>query len=424
MSLFVDKATVRVTSGRGGDGCVGFRQEKYVQHGGPWGGDGGKGGDVVFEATHDLQTLLDFQLRRHYEADDGQPGGQKNRSGRMGGDRVVRVPCGTVIRDAESGRVMVDLADPGDRWVAAQGGRGGRGNAAFATPVHRAPTHSEPGGPAITRELILELKLLADVGLVGLPNAGKSTLISAVSAARPKIADYPFTTLQPQLGVVRFEDGGTMILADIPGLIEGAHEGAGLGHAFLRHVERTRLLIHVLDLSGGMEGRDPLADWHTIEHELEAYSPELAARPRVAFLNKCDLPEARDQEARVREALEAKGLVVVAGSAATRQGLQPLLDHLRKTLPTLPEPTRFLPEELPEKPVEAPFTIQKTREGYEVTGPTAERLLTNFDPENPETIHRFERGLKGSGIYDALRDLGVKDGDTVQVADLAFTWVD
>ncbi|MBM3267764.1 MAG: GTPase ObgE [Candidatus Sericytochromatia bacterium] len=424
--MFIDRATIKVTSGAGGDGAVAFRHEKYVAHGGPSGGDGGHGGSVVLVATEDLQTLLDFQYKREFAAQPGKSGGTTNKTGKSGEDLQVRVPCGTVVYDAESGELLADLVDPGETFVAAKGGRGGRGNASFATPTNRAPTTAERGGPAEARALRLELKLLADVGLVGLPNAGKSTLISAVSAARPKIADYPFTTLEPHLGVVRFGEGEHIVLADVPGLIEGAHKGAGLGHEFLRHLERTRVLVHVVDLSGGLEGRDPLEDWRTIERELAQYSPELAGRPRLAAFNKIDLPEAQAHLDRVGAELATQGIPAFPVSAATRQGLDPLLNHLRRLVAETPAPPRFEPAPAAQKPREAgpPFAITRHNDTFVVTGPAVDPLVAGHRLDSVEAAARLERNLTRLGVYEALRSRGVKDGDTVRIGDMEFTYVE
>ncbi len=423
--MFIDRAQIKVTSGAGGDGAVAFRREKYVAHGGPSGGDGGTGGSVILIATEDLQTLLDFQYRREYAAEAGKAGGTKNMSGKSGEDLQVRVPCGTVIYDAETGDLLADLVNPGETFMAAKGGRGGRGNASFATPTNRAPTTAEHGSPNESRALRLELKLLADVGLVGLPNAGKSTLISAVSSARPKIADYPFTTLEPHLGVVRFGEAEHIVLADVPGLIEGAHKGAGLGHEFLRHLERTKVLVHLVDLSGGLEGRDPLQDWQTIEAELANYSPELAVRPRVAALNKVDIPEAQANLERVKEALEPKGVPVFVISAATREGLEPLLNFLRRMVAETPAPERFEPTPVTPKPKEGPpFTIRRQDSTYIVTGQAVEQAAGNLRLDSVEAASRLERNLSRLGVYDALRAMGVKDGDTVRIGEMEFTYVE
>lgn len=320
--MFIDKARIHVKGGDGGNGVVAFRREKFVPKGGPDGGDGGKGGDVTFVADPGLSTLLDFRYRQHLRAGRGRHGEGNNRHGRDGEDVLVPVPVGTVLRDGETRQLIADLTEPGQRAVAARGGRGGRGNAHFATATHRAPRRAEPGEPGEERWVELELRLIADVGLVGVPNAGKSTLLGRTSAARPKIADYPFTTTQPALGVVRAPDGRTFVLAEIPGLIEGAHLGAGLGHDFLRHISRTRVLIHVLDLA---TDRDPLADFTAVSEELRLYDPALLARPTLVALNKIDLPEARARVGPVSVPLQARGLDVYPVSAVTGEGLGDLL---------------------------------------------------------------------------------------------------
>ncbi len=329
---FIDEARIVVQAGRGGDGCVSFRREKYVPRGGPDGGDGGKGGDVVLEATERKQTLLDFRYRRLYRAQRGRHGQGKGKHGRGGRDLVLYVPVGTLVKDAESGKVLADLNVPGMRWVAARGGRGGRGNARFVTSTRQAPRYAEEGREGETRELLLELKLLADVGLVGLPNAGKSTLISAVSAARPKIADYPFTTLVPNLGVVQYGDAEPFVMADIPGLIEGAHQGAGLGIRFLRHIERTKVLVHLVDAASALKEDDPLIPYRTIEKELDRYSEKLRSKARLVALNKMDLVPDPDERKRLVDAYSETGHPVVAISAVTREGLDELLAALVRML--------------------------------------------------------------------------------------------
>lgn len=421
--MFIDRANIKVKSGDGGDGAVQFHREKFVAFGGPSGGDGGNGGSVFLEATHDLSTLLDFRFKKEFEAEPGAAGMSKNRHGRGAKDVVIRVPVGTVVYDADSGAVLADLSHAGERYLAAPGGKGGRGNARFATATNRAPTTAERGEPGRQRNLRLELKLLADVGLVGFPNAGKSTLISVISAAKPKIADYPFTTLEPQLGVVRLGED-SIVVADIPGLIEGAHAGAGLGHEFLRHVERTRLLLHVLDLSGGAEERDPLQDWTVINSELKAYSPELASRPMIAVLNKLDLPKAQENLDRVKVELENQGFAVFPISAATREGITELLNYVHHQIAKLPPPPTFIPEVAETtKPVKA-FELNRQDRVWVVTGDRIERMVENLDPDNPESLYRLERTLSKLGVYDALTARGVKDGDTVRVGPMEFTYVE
>ncbi len=422
--MFIDRATIKVKSGAGGPGAVTFRREKYVPYGGPSGGDGGNGGSVILEATEDLQTLLDFRYKKEFVAEPGGNGMSKNMYGKNSPNLTIRVPVGTVVYDADSNALLADLSHAGETFVAAPGGKGGRGNAHFATPTNRAPQYAEPGTPGVELNLRLELKLLADVGLVGLPNAGKSTLISVISAAKPKIADYPFTTLQPQLGVVQYGDGEHVVVADIPGLIEGAHTGAGLGHEFLRHVERTRLLLHVLDASGGPEERDPLEDWDTINNELAKYSPELAKRPMAAVLNKLDLPTAQENQERLTKALEERGYPVFTLSAATREGLPPLLNYIRHRVRELPPPTTFLPTPQAAAPEAVkPFVITKQNGVYVVQGEQVERLLALTNVDNPEMLLKLQRSLTRMGLNDALIAHGIQDGDVVRIGDMEFDFV-
>ncbi len=423
--MFIDRAKILVRSGKGGDGVVMWRREKYVPAGGPAGGDGGNGGSVWLVATDDLNTLLDFRYNHRFIAEEGERGRPKNQHGKTAPDVEVRVPVGTVVFDAQTNEVLADLTEPGQRWLAAKGGRGGRGNQHFATPTRKAPDFAEPGTPGEEREVALELKLLADVGLVGLPNAGKSTLITAVSAARPKIADYPFTTLEPHLGVIRYGPGETLVMADIPGLVEGAAEGVGLGHSFLKHVERCRLLLHLLDLSGGLEGRDPLADYETIERELARYSPELAARPRVVILNKIDLPDARENRPRVEEALKAKGLPIYAISAATREGLEPFLGALRQHVAAAPPPVMFLPEVVA-RPDEGPkdATIERDGKVWRVKHDRLERQVSMLNLETAAAVVKFHKLLDEHRVVERLREMGVEDGDTIAIGDYEFDFVE
>ncbi|HBN07857.1 MAG TPA: GTPase ObgE [Cyanobacteria bacterium UBA8530] len=422
--MFIDKATIKVKSGSGGDGAVQFRREKYVPAGGPSGGDGGDGGHVILVATEDLSTLLDFRYRKEFNAENGGRGQPKDMHGKRGADILVRVPVGTVIFDADNGDVLADLSQGGETFVVAKGGKGGRGNARFASSTNQAPTYAEPGEPGSTRALNLELKLLADVGLVGLPNAGKSTLISVISAAKPKIADYPFTTIQPQLGVVQFDSGDQLVVADIPGLIEGAHTGAGLGIEFLRHVERTRILLHLVDLSGGPEGRDPVEDWKTINNELASYSESLASRPQIAVLNKIDLPEGQENLEKMKHFLEKEGYPVFTISAVTHQGLTPLLQYLQKRVSELPPPARYIPAG--PRPAESikPFEISKDNEVYVVSGAQIERMVDITDFENPESLFRFQRTLGRIGLNDSLRALGIQNGDTVRIGAIEFNFIE
>ncbi|HQD42196.1 MAG TPA: GTPase ObgE, partial [Bacillota bacterium] len=332
--MFVDMVKIHTAAGNGGHGAVSFRREKYIPAGGPDGGDGGRGGDIVFEADPGMKTLMDFRYKKRYRAENGQNGAGFNKTGKNGEDLVLKVPVGTVIKDFDTGIVIADLTTAGQRVVAARGGKGGKGNARFASAVRQAPTFAESGYDGEERWLVLELKLIADVGLIGFPNVGKSTILSVVTGAKPKIANYPFTTLTPNLGVVALDGDRTFVLADIPGLIEGAHRGVGLGHDFLRHIERTRLLIHVLDVSGS-EGRDPLEDFRQVNRELERYSSKLAERPQIVAANKMDLPGAAENLARVREELEKEGYEVFEVSAATNRGLDGLMNRAADLIDTM-----------------------------------------------------------------------------------------
>lgn len=429
---FIDQARISVKAGNGGDGVVRFRREKYVPAGGPAGGDGGKGGDVVFEVDSGLSTLIDFRYKRKYRAEDGEPGGSSNKHGKDGMDLVIRVPAGTLVKDAKTGDVLVDLVAPGQRAIIARGGRGGRGNTHFKSPTRQAPGFAEKGQPGEERDVVLELKLIADVGLVGYPNVGKSTFISVVSAARPKIADYPFTTLVPNLGVVSMGDGNSFVIADIPGLIEGAHAGVGLGHEFLRHVERTQVLIHMLDISG-VEGRDPREDYQKINLELEKYSPELAKRPQIVVANKMDLPDAQRNLEAFRERYPE--LEVLPISAATGQGIDTVLQavwQLVKEIRTKQQ-EEMESQEIPavltvETPkVEAKlsdFKVKRDNEVYVLEGAGLERLMQRIDFANEESVKWFLRVLDDIGAVEALRQAGIKNNDTVRVGEYEFEFVE
>lgn len=422
--MFFDKARIFVKGGDGGNGCVAMRREKYVPEGGPWGGDGGRGGDIVFQADEGLRTLVDFRYKRHYKAERGKHGEGKNRYGPSADDLVVRLPVGTVIRDDDTGELIADLVQNGQRVVVARGGRGGRGNAHFATPNNKAPKLAEKGEPGEERWLSLELKLLADVGLVGFPNAGKSTLISQVSAAKPKIADYPFTTITPNLGVVRVDDGRSFVVADIPGLIEGAHLGAGLGHEFLRHVERTRLLIHVLDTAGS-EGRDPVEDFKVTNRELILYNPAIGSRPQVIVANKMDLPEAAKNLTRLKAAY-GNDYDIFPISAATGSGLDSLIYKVAALLEDLPGTTPPA-EETAEHVVhraEPRFNISRADGIFQVGGKEIKRHVAMTDLENDEAVERLQWIFKRMGIDDALKEAGIKEGDTVKIGDFEFEYVE
>ena len=424
MSMFVDQARIRIEAGNGGDGAVSFHREKYVAAGGPDGGDGGKGGDVVFVADDHFTSLISFRYKRKYVAENGQNGAAKRCTGKSAPDLVIKVPRGTVIREAESGRVMADIS--GDEPVIlAKGGRGGKGNQHFATSTRQVPRFAKPGFDGEKFDVILELKLLADVGLVGFPNVGKSTLISVVSAAKPKIANYHFTTLEPVLGVVRLDDERSFVMADIPGLIEGAAEGAGLGHAFLRHVERCRLIVHVIDVSGS-EARDPIEDFEMINKELRNFSEELSECPQIVAANKADLADEAQIE-RLHSYIADKGLPFFVISAAAAQGTKPLLDEIAATLATLPPVKRFEPEAVPEKAPEEQkkFTVEIDSDGvYQVDAPFMEPIMRTINPDDWSSLQYFERVLRSSGIIDKLEAMGAKEGVTVSINGFEFDYVD
>ncbi len=420
MSLFVDTVQIRVKAGNGGNGCVNFHREMFVMNGGPDGGDGGRGGDVIFEVAKNMHTLLDFRYHTKFHAGNGEDGRHNNQSGARGADAVISVPPGTVVY-GQDGRVLLDMGAQGRRLLL-RGGRGGFGNQHFATPTRQTPAFAKPGMQTEEVVLRLELKTIADVGLVGFPNVGKSTLLSVVTAAKPKIADYHFTTLLPNLGVVRIHEDG-FVLADIPGLIEGASAGAGLGHAFLRHVERTRLLVHVLDISG-CEGRDPLSDYDIINEELRLYG-ELQNRPQIIAANKTDLPDAEENLARLR--VKLPGTPIYPISAATSQGLSQLMNAVYEKLQTLPPASTFLEEDLQddEEAQGPPFEIDREDDGaFLVRGPSVAHLIQSVNFGNEDSLQWFQRTLRRMGVIDALRAAGAKEGDTVRIADVAFDFID
>ena len=427
--MFYDYAKVNVKAGDGGNGIVAFRREKYVPKGGPAGGDGGKGGSVILRADEGLRTLVDFRYQTHYKGKRGEHGSGAKQHGRSAEDIVLRVPVGTVVRDADTKKLLGDLREHGQEIVVAQGGRGGRGNARFVSSTHRAPAFAENGEKGEERWITLELKLLADVGLVGFPNVGKSTIISRVSAAKPKIANYHFTTLEPNLGMVRVDAGRSFVIADVPGLVEGAAEGAGLGHRFLRHVERTRVLVHVVDLSGS-EGRDPLEDLAVIRGELERYAPHLNEKPMVIVANKADLMSEADRDAAIARLAEAyPGVKIFAMSAATDPDLNALIYHLADVLDAI-GPVEYNEEdfdEVEDVPVkeEAPFRVQKIGpDAYEVVGPEIEGLVGRTQFDRDEAVERFMKILDNMGIEKALRAAGIQDGDTVVVGPMAFDYLE
>lgn len=420
--MFVDEVEIYVRSGKGGDGMVHMHREKYVNRGGPDGGDGGKGGDVYLEVSPVMNTLSSFQHRSRYIAEDGKKGGPNNMSGRSGEDLVIKVPPGTLAYNAATGALLGDLVEAGQRLMVAKGGRGGRGNQHFATASRQTPRYGEKGEPAQELNIRLELKLIADIGIVGMPNAGKSSLLAAVTNARPKIADYPFTTLEPNLGVAELDEDTNLVLADIPGLIEGAHQGVGLGYAFLRHIQRTRVLIHMVD---GL-AEDPLADFTQINSELALFDPALADKPMVVAYNKVDMPEANERWHKVQRALAEHGYEVIAVSALTRENLKPLLWKAHELLLTAPEP-----EVIAEMPVYRPetdpqaFTIQRTDDGgWRVRGEAIERAAAMTYWEYEENVRRFQRVIQALGIDAALRKAGVQEGDTVYIGDYELEWQD
>lgn len=419
--MFLDQISIRIAAGKGGDGSASFRREKYVPRGGPDGGDGGRGGHVIFRAEEGMSTLYHLRYQRVIRAGNGAPGEASNRTGKSGEDVVVTVPVGTLVKRHDTGAIIADLSTANEDVIIARGGRGGRGNPHFAGPTHQAPRFSEKGEPGEEFELDLELKLIADVGLVGLPNAGKSTLLSVISAAKPKIADYPFTTITPNLGVVSIDDH-SFVVADIPGLIEGAHRGAGLGHEFLRHIERTRLLIHLVDL-GGWEEQDPLTAFEQINKELMSYRVNLSERPQLVAANKMDIPEAQERWESFRQTLLERGYEVFPISAATGGGIPELLRRTVKRLAEIPkpEPVLFLHEE--ELPPTFGFEVKKVgADEYLVEGDWLMRRIRRFNLDQEETQRRLAKLFRLWGVDDALIEAGIKEGDTVYVGEYEFVF--
>ncbi|SCH30663.1 Spo0B-associated GTP-binding protein [uncultured Clostridium sp.] len=427
--MFADRAKILIRSGKGGDGHVSFRRELYVPNGGPDGGDGGRGGDVIFEVDEGLNTLYEYRHKRKFKAQDGEEGGKRRCHGKDGSDIILKVPEGTIIREAESGKVIADMSGENRRQVILQGGRGGAGNMHFATSTMQVPKYAQPGVPAQELEVLLELKVIADVGLVGFPNVGKSTFLSRVTNAQPKIANYHFTTLNPNLGVVDLQGAPGFVIADIPGLIEGASEGVGLGHEFLRHIERTRVLIHIVD-AASTEGRDPVADIYAINKELEAYNEEIAARPQVIAANKIDaLGDDEEPVQRLKDEFEPKGIRVFPISAVAGKGLKELLYYVRELLDQAPQEAivfeqEFFPgEELVYENL--PYTVAKSEEEegvFIVEGPRIEKMLgyTNLDSEKGFAF--FQNFLKNTGILKELEQAGIQEGDTVRMYGLAFEY--
>ena len=423
--MFVDRVKIHIKAGNGGNGCVSFHRAKYLTNGGPDGGDGGKGGNVIFIADEGINTLMDFRYKKLFKAENGEDGGKRNCTGANGKDIVIKVPVGTIIKEAESGKIMADMITPFEERIIVKGGKGGKGNQHFATPTRQAPRYAERGRTAKEYDVILELKLIADVGLIGFPNVGKSTILSMVTNANPKIANYHFTTLSPNLGVVRSKWGSDFVMADIPGLIEGASEGIGLGHEFLRHVERTKVFIHVVD-AAGLEGICPLENIEKINNELKKYNKSLLDRPMVIACNKMDIPEAQENFEKIKSIYESKDIRVFPISAATNSGLDELLSAVADILKNYPENIVF--EEDFEPYVEVsidnePFIINNIGEGYYIVeGVGVEKMMgyTNIDTEKGFAF--FQKYLRDKGIIDALEEKGIQEGDTVRIYDLEFDY--
>ena len=428
--MFADRAKIIIRSGRGGDGCVSFRREMYVANGGPDGGDGGKGGDIIFQVDDGLNTLIDFRHKRKFAAGNGEPGRKRRCHGANGKDLILKVPAGTVVMEAQSGRVIADLSGDNRRQVILRGGKGGNGNMHYATSTMQVPKYAQAGVAALELEVLLELKVIADVGLVGFPNVGKSTFLSRVTHARPKVANYPFTTLNPHLGVVDYQEVDGFVIADIPGLIEGASQGTGLGHEFLRHIERTRVLIHLVDAASA-EGRDPVEDIYKINEELKLYNQDIAARPQIIAANKIDAlgPDVQETLERIRQEFEPKGIPVYGISAVSGQGVKELLWAVKDLLSTLPkESVTFEQEFFPEEEIvveNLPYTVERSEreeDTFIVEGPKIEKMLgyTNLDSEKGFAF--FQNFLKDSGILADLEKAGVQDGDTVRMYGFAFEY--
>ena len=422
--MFVDVAKIRIKAGNGGNGAVSFHREKYVAAGGPDGGDGGRGGDIVFQVDTNISTLVDFKYKKRYIAQNGQNGSGKRCTGKNAPDLVIRVPMGTLVKEAETGRILADLSTM-EPVVVAKGGKGGWGNQHFATPTRQIPRFAKPGLPGEELEVLLELKLLADVGLVGFPNVGKSTLISVCSEAKPKIANYHFTTLSPVLGVVRVGEEQSFVMADIPGLIEGASEGVGLGHEFLRHVERCRLNVHVIDVSG-IEGRDPIEDYEAIRRELASFNTELAEKPQIVAANKCDLATPEQIE-RLRAYLAERSIELYPISAATRQGIHELIVAIARLLETLPPVRQYEPEPVPLEELERKagrnFEVTVQDGVYLVEADWLMSVLGNVDMDDYESLQYFQRVLRQTGIIDKLEEMGIHDGDVVSILNFEFEYV-
>lgn len=423
--MFIDKAKIIIKAGNGGNGLVSFRREKYVAAGGPDGGDGGRGGNVLFVVDPAISTLMDFRYKRKYIAQNGEDGRTGKCFGKNGEDLTIKVPPGTLVKDANTGKIIVDMADSTEPKIIARGGNGGWGNSHFATPTRQAPRFAKSGIPGEEREVILEIKMIADVGLLGFPNVGKSTLLTAVTSATPKIANYHFTTLNPNLGVVELSEMGSFVLADIPGIIEGASEGVGLGHEFLRHIERTRLLIHVVDVSG-IEGRNPIEDFDTINNELKNYSIDLTQTPQIIAANKTDIIQDNEKYTQFLEEMNKRGLKVFSISAAIKKGTDDLVRHVLGELSKLPKVKVFESEinvDIDNDYEEELFTVRRENDVYVVEGRWAQNLIGSVNFEDQESINYFQRALRRNGVIDALEDMGINEGDTVRIYDLEFDFV-
>ena len=422
--MFVDYAKIIIKSGDGGDGAISFRREKYVAAGGPDGGDGGKGGDIYFKVDKDMNTLVDFKYKKKFKAKNGQNGSGSRCYGKSGEDLYIFVPIGTVIKDANTLNVIADLSNMGQEELVLKGGKGGKGNSHFATSTRQAPRFAIDGEKGEEKELILELKLLADVGLIGFPNVGKSTFLSMVTAATPKIADYHFTTLEPNLGVVKTKTGNSFVIADIPGIIEGASEGTGLGIQFLRHIERTRLLLHVIDVSGS-EGRNPLKDFYTINEELKKYSEKLSTRKQIIVANKSDIMSDEELYKELEKEAKKQNIEIYKISAATKQGINELLERVEQVLKELPKENLIEIEENKVYTLENEgkgFEVEKQDKKYVVTGKTAERIIARINIDDNESMYYFQKMMESTGINAELKRKGVREGDIVQIGELEFEW--
>mgnify|MGYP000041978889 FL=1 len=424
--MFTDYVKITAKAGNGGNGAISFRHEKYVAAGGPDGGDGGKGGDIYFVVDQDANTLIDFRYKKKFKAENGNNGEGARRFGKSGEDLYIKVPIGTIIKDAKTERVLADLSEKNQKALILHGGRGGKGNSNFATATRQAPRFAQDGEDGEEKELILELKLLADVGLIGFPNVGKSTLLSIVTDAKPKIADYHFTTLDPNLGVVKKEYGESFVIADIPGIIEGASEGIGLGTQFLRHIERTRLLLHVIDVSGS-EGRNPVEDFYTINNELKKYSQKLSERKQIIVANKIDSMQDESLYKNLEKLAKEKGLEIFKISAATNTGIKELIIHVSQVLKTLPKESLVEisnEEKLYTLEDEEPFTITMDGKTYVVNGPAVEKLMKRVNLNDNESMYYFHKTLDELGVSQRLKEMGIKDGDSVTIAGWELEWED